>query len=208
MATLTATPSNPNKTLSLLGIALLIAGFGGSYYFLVPKLQTARTDKATATSTEKGLVQDVATLQQAQRDLGSAQSALEAKGVDFAAIPSHIPPTEDLPNLYIQMENLVAVNQGVKKLEYQLAQPVTDPSGKGAKIGISITGIGSYTAIKGLIMMLENNIRPVIITQIGLSAYTAVDSQKDVPDGSYTVSISAYTLAQNLSSAYAIPTGK
>lgn len=202
----TKAPANPNQTVGAIGFLLLIASFALAYYTFVPQLISARTDEATAQAKLDGLNADIKTLESAKNDMGKAMDELRAKGVDFAAIRNNFPLTENMPDVYLQVEEVVKANPNVKKLDYQIGQPTVTPGVKGVKIPITLTATGAYGELKNLIIGLETNIRPFSFSQVGFSAYTGGTEEKDIPVGSFVLALTGYTQTETLSASYATTT--
>lgn len=194
----TAKPVNKNRSLGMLGFMLLLVGFAASYYFFLPQLTTARADLETAESQLAGVNQDIATLKQAQTQLTSVKADLVAKGVDFSTINSHFPLTESMPEMYIQMESLSRSANYVSNFEYSVSAPVLDPTTNRARIPVSVSVVGQYPQLKQLLANLQNLVRPVLISQGSISAYTNTDR----PAGSYTMVLAGYSQIGGLSNSY------
>jgi Tfp pilus assembly protein PilO len=201
---MTKSPSNPNQTLALLGVLLLVIGVGGAYYYFLPQLIDARTQEATTLAQKQGLEQDIQTLQQAQTDLGAAQVALQNQGVNFGQLQMHYPTYEEVPNLYLQMEALISGNPQIKNITYQIGQPVKE-SNEVVKIPMTVTGGGSYSDLKTFAEKLENSIRPLTLIQLSFAISTGDTSDKTkvvVPAGDYILTATGYARAEKLSPSY------
>lgn len=203
MAT-TAKQTNNSRSLGLLGIVLILIGLGGGYYFLMPQLTQARLDLVQAESKLAGVNQDIETLKAAKLQLTTAKADLVAKGVDFSTVTSHYPVTENMPDMYIQMESLSRSATYVNKFEYTVAPPVLDVTTQVTKIPVSVTAIGQYQDLKKLIANIQNLVRPVIISTASINAYT----NNDQPSGSFTLVLAGYSLVGGLSSSFAVTPAK
>ncbi len=202
----TKAPANPNQTVGAIGFLLLIASFALVYYTFAPKLISARNEEATSQAKLDGLNADIKTLESAKNDMGKAMDELRAKGVDFATIRNNFPFTESMPDVYLQIEEVVKANPNLKKLDYQVGQPTVTTDVKGVKIPITMTATGAYGELKNLIIGLETNIRPFSLSQVGFSAYTSGADEKDIPAGSFVLTLTGYTQAESLSASYASTT--
>jgi hypothetical protein len=189
----------PNQTLALLAILLLMAGFGGTYYFLLPGLITARTQEAAAVAKSDGLAMDISTLKTAESDILDAKAELTAKNVRFDQIRSHFPLYEEVPSLYLQMESIVANSADIKQITYQIGQPTTDVTGE-IRVPLTVTGVAPYATLKTFLVKLQNNIRPISLTQVAFAEYKSTD--KNIPAGSYQVTVAGYVRAEKLSPSY------
>jgi hypothetical protein len=203
----TKAPANPNQTIGAIAFLLLLGSFAAAWYMLAPNLTTARTEKAMAQAKLDGLNADIKTLETAKQEMGKAMDELTLKGVDFDSLRNNYPVTESVPDVYLQVEEVIRANPSLKKVDYQVGTPVTNTEGKGkgVKIPLTLTATAPYGEIKNLLVGLETNIRPFLLTQVGLSVYAGTDD-KDVPAGSYVAVINGYTLTESLSASYATST--
>ncbi|CAN5178223.1 hypothetical protein BH11PAT4_BH11PAT4_3280 [soil metagenome] len=200
------TLANPNQSVGAIAILLIMASFALVYYVFAPQLVTARNEQAAAQAKLDGLNTDIKTLETAKNDMGKAMDDLTAKGVDFATLRNNYPLTESMPDVYLQVEEVIRANPTLKKLDYQIGQPVVGVLGAGAHIPITLTATGTYGELKNLLIGLETNIRPFILTQIGFAGYTATTDEKDIPAGAYVLTLTGHTLTEKLSASYASTT--
>lgn len=182
----------------------LLAGFT-SYLFLLPNRQKALNAQAMAQAQEAGTASDLKSLQDAQRQLQQAIAAMTARGVSLATASLALPENEDVPAMYIQMENLVSTAQshGLANVKYSVGTPVQDPTTKMAQVPLTITATGSYADIKAFLPVLENSLRPISLQQISLSPDTNTASST-----TYTVSLSGIAWGNTLSDAYSPASSK
>jgi|GEM_PF-3827037 len=204
-------PSSPNQNVILTGVLLLLVGFASIYYFFMPQLITARTNQAAAQATKDGLISDIATLQKATTDIGAAEFTLSSQGVNFGLMSQYFPTYEDVPNLYLQMENLIQSNPKAYGVTYQIGTPLANTSaeGSGINVPIVITAIGQYTDLESFIINLQTATRPLSFTEVSFTQYTPSVSDKNavpVPAGSYSLSLTGYVRAEKLSASYASKT--
>lgn len=198
---------NPARSLVLVGLLFLIAGIGGAYMLLLPNLQAKRTDLAAAEAELAGLKQDVQTLETAERNLASAKAELEARNVNFARLSVHYPRTEEVPNIYLQIEEIIQTNPGARNVMYSVGQPVETGTGQ-ARVPVTLTTSGEYSAMKEFLNQLQHNIRPFVLTQVVMAEAThalASDGRTQVtlPPGSYSMNVTGYVASETLSPAYA-----
>ena len=189
--------STSSQTLLGLGILFLLVGLGGSYEFLAPRLLTARTDLATSQAQLDTITSEVAQLNVAQQNLVVAKQSLTNRGIDLNKALEVMPATENVPGLYIQLEDLMTRGgqAGVSETNYQVSDPIIDTDGT-AKVPVTITGFGSYSDLKNFITMAETNIRPLSFTTVGFAA-----AQKN---GGTVLQLTAtgYVRSQGLSAAF------
>lgn len=204
----TKAPANPNQSVGLIAFFLIVGGFLATYYILAPQLTTARTKQAEAKAKLDGLNADIKTLETAKQDMGKAMDDLTAKGVDFSALRTNFPLTESIPDVYLQVEDVITLNPSLRKVDYQIGQPVLDLEGKGVRIPITMTATGTYGDLKNLLVSMETNIRPFILSQVSLATYTPSQDDRDIPSGAYVASLTGYTLSEKLSASYATTTSK
>ena len=193
-----------NQNLTLLGILLIIVSVGGSYQFLILPTKTSLGELASLTAKEKGLSQDIADLKKVDQDLIQGKQTLAGQGTTLTTLQSIVPATEDMPGLYLQMEQLIK-DPLIQKGTYQLGAPSADPAG-GVKIPVTLTAQGSYLSLKRFIVNLEQNIRPISFTNIAFTIAgqdaSASTTTVSAPAGSVSLSLTGYVTAQALSSAY------
>ena len=194
-------------------------GVGGTYYYLLPQLTQERLATEQLRSKDTGLTADVAALGVVKSRLAQEKGQLATEGVDFTQITEVLPVTEEMPNVYLQMENLVSNPQGVQGVAYKVSQPIdrvtADPSvatpvslnGSNqtltASIPLTVQAVGKYADLKIFIQRLELNIRPITLTSVTFKAGTK-DSTA-VPDGMYSLDVQAFIRASKLSAAFAAP---
>lgn len=196
-------PSNPSQTIGIIAALLILVGLGGTYQFLNPNLNLAATNYAQAKAQDDGLQTDINTLQAAQTKVDVAKHTLSDAGLDFNSLANIFPATEEIPNLYIQMEYLMGSTPNVVS-SYQVSPPVSNTPGD-VRIPLTFAATGTYSSLKDFIVTLENNIRPVTITALSFGpAATKDQNGKPVKDAEtkLTVNISGYVRSQSLSSAY------
>lgn len=197
---------NPSKNVTMAGLLCLILAFAVSYFYLVPRLLEQRTSLAETEAKLAGLEQDVATLETAKANLQDAKADLETKGVDFTLVGTHYPKTENVPDLYLQMEEILGASPTLRSSAYQIGQPVDTGTGQ-IRVPVTLTAIADYASLKQLLVQLQNNIRPLVLSQVNLSEAKEVvlsaQQRIQLPAGSYTMSVSGYAPAQVLSDAYA-----
>lgn len=202
-------PSNPTQIIGGIAALLIIVGIGGTYQFLNPGLQLASTNLSQADAKNKSYQADIATLQKAQTDVDTAKRALSDKGLDFASIRYIFPQSEEIPNLYIQMEYLVSATPGVVS-SYQISPPISNAPGD-VRIPVSFTATGTYTNLKAFITALENNIRPVVLTTLSFGPAPDKDAQGKALDDAgskLSLNLSGFVRSQGLSAAYSSTTTK
>jgi len=194
-------PASLNQNLLGIGLLLLVLGLGLSYEFLAPRLQTARSDRDTNQAKLNALTSEVAQLTDAQQSLAATKQQLTARGIDISKADEVLPPTEDLPSLYIQMEDVMkrSGSAGITNPAYQVSDPALDADGT-VRIPVTVTGSGSYADLKAFIVRLENNIRPVSLTSVAFATQETNGTSK------LTLSATGYVRAIALSSAYASTT--
>jgi hypothetical protein len=197
------TLANPNQSVGAIAFLLILASFALVYYVFAPQLVTARNEQATAQAKLDGLNTDIKTLETAKNDMGKAMDELTAKGVDFSTLRNNYPLTESMPDVYLQLEDVIRANPTLKKLDYQVGQPVAGIDKGGAKVSVTLTATGAYGELKNLLIGLETNIRPFILTQVGFVGYTPSADEKDIPVGSYVLTLTGHTLTEKLSASYA-----
>src|ERR1044072_6767868 len=133
-------PRNPNQSLLLIAVVLLLLGVGSLYFYFLPNLKTARQQAAQSQAKDQGLQTDIATLQSAQNELDLARQSLQSRGIDLDKLSSVYPQYEDIPTLYIQMEYLMGATQGISSATYQISAPTTDQTGARVRVCVSATG--------------------------------------------------------------------
>lgn len=196
----TKQPQNLNQTFILLAIGLFLIGGIGSYRYAVPNLKSAKTALAQTKAQNQGILDDIASLNQAKSAVDDAQTYLKNQlNVDPAQLRYVFPPTEDVPGLYLQMESLMSA-AGIESPSYQIGLPALDQDGL-ARIPVTITATGSYTDLKHYITDLELNIRPISL--ITASFTQSVEKDGGAPAiGKMTMSATGFVRAAGLSAAY------
>jgi hypothetical protein len=187
-----------------IAVILLLLGFGASYVMITPQLKRNRQNVEKVLAQEADLDRDIARLRAASAQLATAKETFTSqKGVDFNKLPTILPPTEDLPGLYLQMEALKiqAARDGVVSPTYQIAAPLPNPTEGNVHIPVTWSGTGSYDTVKKLLTLLEQNLRPLSIDNLSLTQTVTKDSK--AVSGQLTVSITAIVRARGFSSAYA-----
>ena len=201
-----AKSANPNQTLAMVSALLVVVGFGAIYFMFLPQLIEARNAQAIAEAKKIGLSNDIDGLTLAKANLSTEKASLEAKGAQMSNISAFFPQFEEVPNIYLQMESIISNNPNIKKFSYQVGQPSLDIQNN-AKTPITITGIAPYALLKGLIVTLQDNVRPLSITQLAFTQYKNDEKDPTIPDGSYLLNLSAFVRSEKLSSSYsAAPT--
>lgn len=201
-----------DNSLILLLIAgwLIVIGLGGSYYKLVPELKAQRTNLEEAKAKLEGLTIDVSNLELAQTNLETAKQSLIESGIDLNKAQSVIPLTEDIPGLYIQMEELMKQATNLTKTSYTIGVPAGDTTLSGVQIPISINATGKYADLKLFLNVLRLNIRPLSFTSVSLSGNQsqtspAPGSTAEDLNGKYLMSVSGFVRARGFSPEYAPP---
>ncbi len=195
---MTKTTQTPTQNVALVAGLMIVLGIVSIYFYFLPQLVTQRTTLESDKAQLAGLQQSKATLLNAQKRLDSAEAELTQKGVNFAKLPSVYPPNEDMPGLYVQLENLVtqaSTNNNVVA-SYQVSAPVADPAG-GGKIPITFSATGSLSDLETFIVSLEQNTRPIILSQISVST-----SATNANSGVLTMTANGLTRIAQVSSAY------
>lgn len=195
-------PSNPNQTTILTGVLLLILGLSLAYFFLLPNLKEARVEEANLLAQSSGREADIQALKSAQASLNAAKAVLEQKRVNFDNIASHLPPTEEIPQLYLQMEGLITklTDQGLKEITYNVGLPEEVEAGQ-IKVPITLAATGSYPNLKASLISLENALRPLTLSQITL-AQASASTEGAAQSGQFTLNVTGYASASGLSAAY------
>ena len=202
----TKQPQNFNQTFILLALAFFLIGGVACYKYAIPNLKTAKTALAQKKAQNQGLIDDIANLSQAKSAVDDAQTYLKNQlNVDPAQLRYVFPPTEDVPALYLQMEEL-ARTQGIEGATYQISPPAVDQDGL-VRIPVTISATASYTDLKHFMSDLQLNIRPISLVTVSFSQ--AVTKDGTAPDsGKMTMSATGFVRAASLSSAYSIKATK
>lgn len=163
-----STTQTQTQNLYAVGIALVLGAFALSYYYLVPKLKEARTELKTQEATLKQREAEVAALQRGKVVLEKGEAMLRTKGFDDEKkLNAVMPEYEEIPTLYIQMEQLKGKNPNTP-FTYTVGTPAEDKDGT-VKVPVTVTGTGSYAALKDLVANLEANIRPLTFSTVAFS---------------------------------------
>lgn len=194
---MTDTSKSPNSTMILLGSLFIFASFVVLMMFQLPALKEARVDLDSTQATANAKQDEVQRLTAAQTTLATKEQELRSSGVNPDTLSSIIPPTENVPSLYIQMEAQLKNAPGLSKTSYQIGKPAIDPVDGIAKIPLTITTTAGYSNLKILMHNLETNIRPVTFSSINLSL--TGDSTGPAP---MTLSGTGFFRSQTVSSAY------
>lgn len=198
--------NSPTQTVSLIAVLMLVLGLGVIYKWFAPRLNTAKQNLAIANAQLTAVNEDINALKQARAGLTKAKSDLDKAGVQVDLAKQVVPATEDLPGLYIQMEDLMSKAQtlGVVGPTYQVSLPVTDTaSGQGAKVPLTMTGRAPYSVIKQWLTLGEHNTRPILFSSVSITPVPATTTGTVVPAGEFNLTASGYVRAQAMSSAYA-----
>lgn len=197
---------SPSQSASLIALLLIVGGLGGTYQFLLPMLRTEKEKLAKLTAESAGYEQDIAALHQVEVELSAGKAELQRQGTSLTKLQSVVPQTEDVPGLYIQLEQLMK-EASPATAAYQVGAPVEESPGV-AKVPVSITATGTYGDLKRFITRLELNIRPLTFTTVTFSAAQASaqvqgQSTQQLPDGSLNLVASGFVRSVRLSPAYA-----
>jgi Tfp pilus assembly protein PilO len=196
--TLSSSKSSPGQTLILVGILFILVSILVSYLYMLPNLQKNYAKKANDTATMDVLSSAVARLKNDQLKLASAQNALDNKGITGDFLNKVNPQTEELPSVYLEMENVIATSSKVSAFTYQVGAPISDPK-LGVKIPLVFTIKGTYLNLKEVLTRLETLQRPVTISSISF-ATSATTKPEDA--GLLTLTSSGFLRAHALSDAY------
>lgn len=160
------TKTSKTQSITQIGILLVVIAFG-YLYFAVPKVVENKKAFDQKTADLQAMKDDATHLADVKSKL---ETALMQSGVDLKEIDQVVPPTEDMPGLYIQMENILANNKDlITSLTYNLGQPVADPAPETtASISATFTGTASYAQIKSFISVVQHNLRPINIDSVSL----------------------------------------
>src|ERR1044072_3719008 len=129
-------PRNPNQSLLLIAVVLLLLGVGSLYFYFLPNLKTARQQAAQSQAKDQGLQTDIATLQSAQNELDLARQSLQSRGIDLDKLSSVYPQYEDIPTLYIQMDCWVGISEVFSSNPKKFGPPPTAKAG--ARVPVSV----------------------------------------------------------------------
>jgi len=205
--------TSPSQTVSAIAIFLIAGSLAYTYFVLLPARQTAYSAKNAAIAKNAGLTQDVANLKNAKAQLSQAETAMTNYGVNLNNASLAMPATEELPNLYVEMESLMvdAGAGGLTNPQYTLGPPALSTSGASAQVPVSITASGSYADLKAYITLLEDSLRPIVIDQVSFqagsqSSSSSTDSSNASPADGYSVNITGSFWSSGLSAAYSTST--
>jgi Tfp pilus assembly protein PilO len=204
MGKLTTGGGSSNSDLIMLGIFLLIIGIGGSYKFLIPSLVSTKGENQKLIATNNGLLQDISNLKAAKSSLNLAQKNLTAMGVDLSLVNQVVPPNEEMPWLYLQMEYLINNSPNLSTPIYKIGVPLIDKTGGEGQVSVSVSATGKYEDLKQFLMKLENNIRPIVITSVNFSQPQSDSTSGSATSlaGKYSLTATGYVISQGLSAAY------
>jgi Tfp pilus assembly protein PilO len=191
-----------NQWVVFIGLLLLMLGVAGTYYYFLPDLQSHRELVVSTRAQSEGLDADIKTLTDARHQLDSAKATLIQKGVDFSKVAAAVPATESVPELYIQMEDLIKTAEntlGIVKPTYQISTPLVEGQNI-AKVPVAVGASGTYPSLKAFITNLEHNIRPLTITSLSFTQPT--NEAPGSPDNIYTLTVTAFARSESLSPAY------
>lgn len=195
---------NINQTFILLAVFFFLLGGIGIFKYALPKLKDARTALAEQVAKNEGIKADINSLNQAKTAVEDAQAYLKNQlGVEPERLRYVFPPTEDVPELYLQMESLI-LTPGVENPTYQISPPAVDTEGL-VRIPISITATGTYGNLKGFLSALQLNIRPVSLLTATFSKAVAKEGEAVTAD-SLTMTATGFVRAAGLSAAYTTKT--
>jgi len=200
---LTTTSSSPSQTAITLGALLLIIGLVVCYLFLVPQLKQANTALAKANADLASAQGNLTNITTASTHVAALKQKLAARNIDLNQISQVLPATEDIPSLYIQIQDIMDTAKGdlgVTNGTYQIADPVKTTAGD-IQIPISVTATGSYTNLKTFIARFEDNIRPITFTSINF-AVSSTPSDSGPSTDKVTLTATGFARSQGLSSAY------
>lgn len=206
---LTTSSSSSSQNLMSIGGLLILAGLAAVYFFEMPQLKQANTSYEKAKADAASAAGDVQAIQNAAKKLKAAEDKITARQVNIDSISQVLPATEDLPSLYIQIQEVMTKSTqelSLKQPTYQVTDPVKSASGD-VRIPVSISATGSYANLKQLITRYENNIRPVSFISLSIQSVPPTSSgspDTDIPAGYFSLSASGYVRAQGLSPAYAL----
>lgn len=212
--------ASTSNTISVAAVLLIIAGLFWQESSLVPQLRDAT---ATSQANQQQIAasdQNITVLQSAGQKLQSAVANLGQQGIDRNLFQRVLPATEDLPDLYVQMEAVLASNQpGISGPTYSLGTPALSPNTADngqATIPVTLGASGHYLDLKHYLAVLERTTRPVTFTSLGFSRPVAAastgSSDPNTPATPATTSSTALVLTATgyfrslgLSSAYSQP---
>ena len=208
--TATKAKASTNQSIVLTGILFFMLGAAGSFKLVLPKLQSTRLQISTAESQDQVVQQQVSGLNSAKSKLDAAVASLSQRGVSIDTVKQIVPPTEDMPSLYLQLESITSNTINLGNVSYIVAPPAVIAGSSGVQIPITFSATGTYADLKSFIATLEDNIRPVVITNLSFSKYTSNASTplKNIQgltingDNFFTLNVTGYVTAQALSSAY------
>lgn len=200
----TKNPTNVNQTIILITLLLFVLGGIATFKFALPKLHDAKVSLEEQIAKNKGLQADIGSLTQAKSQVQEAQDNLKNQlGVDPARLRYVFPPTEDVPELYLQMESIIQT-AGITNPTYQINPPALDQDGL-VRIPISISATGSYLDLKTFVSKLQTNIRPVSLLTASFSKAAPKEEGQSV-DGLLTMTATGFVRAAALSNAYTTKT--
>jgi Tfp pilus assembly protein PilO len=197
-AKLSMSPASPSQTMQIVGIILLMASIVATYLYTVPNLQKANEEYANSTATLADLNTVVDGTKAGKAKLDGAKRLLSGKGITVDFLHAIMPPTEDIPGVYLEMENVANTVGGVTNFTYQVGVPIADAKA-GVKIPISVSAKGSYPNLKQLLARLETLERPLSFSSISLAT-----SIRPEDAGAISLTASGAMRAHALSDAYSL----
>jgi Tfp pilus assembly protein PilO len=189
-----------------IGGLLVAVGMLGSYFFLLPNMKLADSDALSARTKYETLKKDADSLRQIQTDLSQGKKRLATLGVTPELLSSIVPDTEEMPGLYIQMEQFATPAPGQAAITYELGVPAVATDG--VHISVTFVAKGSYAQVKQVLAASESLRRPITINSVSLVTDPAKQVTATAPDGSkysaplVTLSASGFVRAKALSAAY------
>jgi Tfp pilus assembly protein PilO len=189
---MTATPKP--QSIAWLGVLLLILSVFAIYWMQAPSLVQNIAYLATEEAVLAGKQRDLTQLKQAAQTLQTKEDDLASRGVTLGTLSSIIPPTEDVPGLYLLMEAIVAEAK-VSDVEYQIGRPTTEDGG--VRIPLTITAKGESPALKEFMQSLHLATRPISFTSVSIAPASETES-----GAVYSFSGTGYVRAGSVSDAY------
>jgi Tfp pilus assembly protein PilO len=162
----TTTSSTP-RTLTLVGVLLLIVGFAALFGYTIPMHQQAREENALAKATLDTRTQELESILKARTELQAAKQTLTQAGVNLSRLDQVVPVTEDMPTVYYQLQDYQRFVGGLAGYDFQVGQPVVAPSGA-AEVPVTIVVTGSYPEIKRFVGQIQTSERPFVVSTLNL----------------------------------------
>lgn len=197
------------KNLMLITFLLVLVGIGGTYQFLLPGLTEARKENAEKNAKLTGLQDDLKKLQDVQQQLSEGEKSLADRGVDIKQLRQIFPSYENMPQMYIQIENLQKKTEFVQS-NFQVGTPIADPAG-GARIPVNFSAMGSLDELKNFLNDVKQNIRPILVSNISFNQGVTVQSPSNTSApaatsqanaSQYNLNGNGYVLVGNISDSY------